>query len=309
MKHSLNKGLLLAGLSVAVGASMSGAFATAAGADGGPWSDSYPDQSWERSCHHAAGYDSEGRRAGLKAIGLTDDQKLIRFDVNKPGNACKIGDVSLDDEVLVGIDYRVQNGKLYGVGDEGGIYVLSTRDASAKRVSQLTVDLDGEYFGVDFNPAADRLRIISDTGQNLRHDVNPGGATIEDGDLTYPPAADAALGVTGAAYTNNDLDPATNVTLFDLDTALDQIAVQSPANSGQLAVTGKLGVNAGIQAGFDIYSSIRDDRAVYNKGFAVLHVGDHSNLYKIDMLTSEADKQGTFRDYLVTDLALPLDQH
>jgi hypothetical protein len=30
-------------------------------------------------------------------------------------------------------------------------------------------------FGVDFNPAADRLRIISDAGQNLAHNVNAGG--------------------------------------------------------------------------------------------------------------------------------------
>lgn len=27
--------------------------------------------------------------------------------------------------------------------------------------------LEGTLFGVDFNPAVDRLRIISDTGQNL----------------------------------------------------------------------------------------------------------------------------------------------
>ena len=35
-------------------------------------------------------------------------------------------------------------------------------------MSPLTVGLDGDFFGVDFNPAAKRLRIISNTGQNLR---------------------------------------------------------------------------------------------------------------------------------------------
>ena len=45
-------------------------------------------------------------------------------------------------------------------------------------MSQLTIPLDGTVFGVDFNPAADRLRIISDTGQNLRHNVNAGGVTL-----------------------------------------------------------------------------------------------------------------------------------
>jgi len=36
----------------------------------------------------------------------------------------------------------------------------------ATSFSQLTVPLEGSFFGVDFNPAANALRIISDTGQN-----------------------------------------------------------------------------------------------------------------------------------------------
>ena len=113
-------------------------------------------------------------------------------------------------------------------------------------------------FGVDFNPAADRLRIISDTGQNLAHNVNAGGVTVANATLTYtaPPAtAVPATGVTAAAYTNNDLNqPDTGTTLFDLDTMQDQVAIQSPPGNGILVATGKLGVDAGRRAGFDIYS-------------------------------------------------------
>ena len=58
--------------------------------------------------------------------------------------------------------------ELYGLGDGGGIYTLDTSTAEAK-VTELTVDLQGDFLGVDFNPAANALRIISDTGQNLRH--------------------------------------------------------------------------------------------------------------------------------------------
>jgi hypothetical protein len=91
----------------------------------------------------------------------------------------------------------LQDGKLYGVGDRGGIYTISTRNASAVKVSQLTVALNGRFFGVDFNPAANRLRVISDTGQNLRHHIDdpagapPAGTTATDGTLTYPPATAA----------------------------------------------------------------------------------------------------------------------
>jgi hypothetical protein len=150
-----------------------------------------------------------GQSAGprLVVVGLTDDQRVVAFLATNPRNQLVIGKVSglAGDARLVGIDYRVQNGKLYGVGDAGGIYTVSTRTGQATKVSQLTVALRGTAFGVDFNPAANRLRVISDAGQNLRHNIDdPNGApaagmTAEDGTLTYPPATTAAGGVTGAA--------------------------------------------------------------------------------------------------------------
>jgi len=67
-------------------------------------------------------------------------------------------------------------------------------------MSHLSVPLEGTLFAVDFNPAADRLRILSNTGQNLRHNVNAGGMTIANGALNYT-AGTADTGITGAAYT------------------------------------------------------------------------------------------------------------
>ena len=149
---------------------------------------------------------SSADRMQLRAIGLTPNGRLISFHVADPSGATKIGKVSgLEvDTRLVGIDFRVQNGMLYGLGDHGGVYTLNRKTAEATRVSQVTALLEGQQFGVDFNPAADRLRIISDTGQNLRHDVN--GFTNIDTPLSYPPEPEEATGVTMAAYTNNDLD-------------------------------------------------------------------------------------------------------
>ena len=63
---------------------------------------------------------------GLKAIGLTADQRLVVFRVDQPGPVVPLGKVDglKGDTRLIGIDYRVQNGKLYGVGDAGGIYTI-----------------------------------------------------------------------------------------------------------------------------------------------------------------------------------------
>jgi hypothetical protein len=254
-----------------------------------------------------AGNRHDGHR--LVAVGLTADHKLVTFAVDKPSKARSYASVKgLDgDKRLVGIDYRVQDGKLYGVGDEGGIYRIERRTGMATKVSRLTVALSGSTFGVDFNPAADRLRIVSDTGQNLRHNVNAGGTTVVDTALTYPPAPTVAGGITAAAYTNNDLNADTSTTLYDIDTAMDQLVLQSPANSGQLSAVGKLGVDARADAGFDIYSPLRNGRATGATGYAVLSVGTRTGLYKISLVTGRADRLGSLpTKWHVTDLAVAL---
>ncbi|MFG3037422.1 DUF4394 domain-containing protein [Streptomyces sp. NPDC048330] len=251
-------------------------------------------------------------KGGLSAIGLTGDQRLVEFDVKKPSRTWSLGKVwgLSGDTKLVGIDFRVQNEKLYGVGDRGGVYTLNTTNARAMKVSQLTVALAGTTFGVDFNPAANRLRVISNTGQNLRHNIDDAAApltTTVDGMLTNPTTPPStAMGVTGAAYTNNDLNASTATTLFDLDTMADRIALQSPANAGSLAPTGNLGVNADLDAGFDIYF---DAAAGMNHGFATIGTGGSYRLYSVNLLAGKATDKGAFpKKYQVTDIALPVDQ-
>ncbi|MEV7951629.1 DUF4394 domain-containing protein [Streptomyces rubiginosohelvolus] len=257
------------------------------------------------------GMDHRGHKA-LTAVGLTADQRLVEFTVDRPARTTDIGRVSglRGDTKVVGIDFRVQNEKLYGVGDRGGVYTLNTANARATKVSQLTVALAGRQFGVDFNPAANRLRVISNTGQNLRHNIDDSAAplgTTTDGTLTNPTTPPTtATGVTGAAYTNNDLNAATATTLFDIDTMADRVSLQSPANAGTLAPTGNLGVNAGPDAGFDIYFSPKRGT---NRGFATLNTGGTARLYEVDVLTGAARDLGAFSQRRqVTDLALPLEQ-
>ena len=265
---------------------------------------------------------ADARRSGrsLNAVGLTTDGRLVRFSTDTPGRTRNIGRVQnglSGDQSLIGIDYRVQDGKLYGVGNNGGIYTLSTADASAFKVGQLTVGLMGTAFGVDFNPAANRLRVISNTGQNLRHNIDDAtatapplaGMTQNDGTLTIPPATTPAAGVTGAAYTNNDLDANTATTLYDIDTVNDTVVVQSPANAGLLAPTGKLQVDAGTSVGFDIYSRNRFGVTQGNTGFATVSVLGRYSFFQVNLLTGKLSRVGGFRsDTQVVDLAIPLDQ-
>jgi Domain of unknown function (DUF4394) len=242
----------------------------------------------------------------LRVVGLTDDGYLVCFNERAPRRLREIGYVSglvAPDSSLIGIDFRVQDGMLYGVGNGGGVYRIDATNAAATRVNSLTVALAGDSFGVDFNPAADRLRIVSNTGQNLRHDVNA-GLTTADLTLNYAPGI-TAPGIVGAAYTNNDLDVGTATTLFDLDANLDQIAVQAPPNNGSLGATGKLNVDAGPAAGFDIYSRLEGGVSDGNRGFAAINVAGDYAFYRIGLLSGRTDYVGSFKRPIV-DIAVPL---
>jgi hypothetical protein len=213
------------------------------------------------------------------------------------------------DTAAIGLDFRVQDGLMYLVGNTGGIYTVKlpptpSADPVVTKVSQLTVPLYGTSFGVDFNPAVDRLRIVSDTGQNLRHNLGD-NTTTEDAVLSTPPALGPTRGVTAAAYTNNDLNPDTATTLFVIGTATDEVLIQSPANNGLLTATGKLTVDA-ADAGFDIYSTLSGGKAVSVAGFATIAAANGSaSLYSVNLLGGTATSVGKF-PLAIKDLAISL---
>ncbi len=152
-------------------------------------------------------------------------------------------------------------------------------------------------FGFDFNPVVDRIRIVSNTGQNLR--VHPEtGVVIVDGRLAYA-SGDANFGVpptvAGAAYTNPDRDIATGTTLYDIDVDLHVLATQNPANSGTLQTVGALGVRTNDLLGFDIASV-----NMLNVGYAAMKLGGggrgrecgNSTLVQIDLATGLVTELG-----------------
>lgn len=263
----------------------------------------------------------------LPAFGLINGNTMSYFLTSTPNKLDWVADITGFvgcDTALVGVDMRVQDGLLYGVGNCPGsagyanIYTIPfLPDADVMpitKVSQLTVGLDGTNFGVDFNPAADRLRIVSDTGQNLRHNLSL-HTTIADMPLNLNGAP--AKGSIGAAYTNNDLSAASATTLFDIDTLNDQVAIQAPPNNGTLNPTGNLGVNASPKVGADIFSDLPSPawpptgKTITNTAFAAfaLNGTTRSSFYMFDVLTGTATKVGDFPSIgPVTDVAIDLDR-
>lgn len=108
MNKFLNRGLLLAGLAATV--TMAGAASASAGLTHDKSRDWSP---CAESSHR------EGGKRGLTAIGLTIDQKLVKFDVRKPGKAFEVGEVatSTGTSTSSASTTRCRTTKPYGVGD------------------------------------------------------------------------------------------------------------------------------------------------------------------------------------------------
>jgi hypothetical protein len=202
---------------------------------------------------------------------VTSSNKLIRFRSESPETVTVVGTITglQTGEDVVGIDFRPANGQLYALGKFGGagrLYTINTTTAAATLVAPLTVDptdttspsaaLNGTAFGIDFNPVADRLRVVSDAEQNIR--INPAnGRVITDDNLAYI-SGDQNFGsnpnITDAAYSNS-FAGATETTLYDIDSGFDIVATQDPPNSGQLRTQTTLAQNTTEVTGFDIRGS------------------------------------------------------
>lgn len=219
---------------------------------------------------------------------LTASNKLLSFDRATPATIRTTATVTglQAGENLLGIDVRPADGQLYGVGSTGRIYTLNGVTGVATVKATLAADagdttapytaLAGTEFGVDFNPVADRLRIVSNTGQSLRINVDT-GATTTDGNINGGVASTA---ITAAAYTNSFAGTA-STTLFVIDAANATLYTQNPPNNGTLASAVPLGVAATGVAGFDI-----DART--NTGYAVMTVAGVRNLYTVNLAATTA---------------------
>jgi hypothetical protein len=212
-------------------------------------------------------------------VALEDGIRLVRFTDAKPG---VIGWRSIKGASgkIVGIDVRPADGGLYGLGADGAVSRLDPATGQATMTSRLNVAPAPDATVVDFNPVADRLRVVTASGRSLRVNVDT-GETIEDGRLNYA-AGDANAGrtpaVTAGGYSNSTVGPKPAATgLYEIDSAAATLVLQDPPNAGTLVSKAKLGMPAAALRGGDVWTGA-DGKLVQ---FAV----SGARLYRIDVAT------------------------
>lgn len=255
------------------------------------------------------------RPLGEELLGLSAGQELLRFHAGAPQHILERRSISglAHGEQLVGLDYRVARSVLFALADSGRLYTLDVSSGAAHPVGspQALPRLHGPGLGFDFNPAADRIRVVTAQGQNLR--LHPDTGQQVDGDATQPgvqpdPALRYAWGdmhagrtphIVAAGYTYNQRDDKLT-TNYAIDAALGTLVLQgsregaqpvvSP-NTGQLRTVGPLGLGPLVDASFDI-SDVR------NAALLAARTSPQAPtvLYRVDLDTGRASALGVVGD-------------
>ncbi|MCA1930612.1 DUF4394 domain-containing protein [Rheinheimera sp.] len=241
---------------------------------------------------------------GNETLWLLDNtHQLIKVKVAAPDKIVEQKTLSglATGEALVGIDYRVAYGVLFALSNQGQLYSIDTGTGKLTATGPVLPagTLKKGQFGFDFNPVADRIRVVNEHGQNLRLHPETAALASVDPELHYADK-DANFGkkptIVAAAYTYNQQDSALT-TNYAIDKTHGTLVTQgskegtTPAvspNTGQLFTVGSLGLQSLQQISFDISD-------LSNLSFMAVSTTAEpaSTLYQLYLQTGQNKKLGT----------------
>jgi Ca2+-binding RTX toxin-like protein len=229
-----------------------------------------------------------------RIVAVASGNQLVLFGPTTPSITAQhqiSGLLSPATEVVYGIDTRPKTGQVFIFTSDGTgrSYTVNPDTGAATPIGEFPGPVSGPLHGYDFNPTADRIRLVTSTDQNLRINPDTGALANADTNLTFTPPATGPI--IGAAYDHNTVG-AGPTTLYEIDAA-SYLDIQgsiggSPmsANSGAVTSIGPLGVtiDPSTDAGFDI--------APNGVAYAALKSGGVNGLYTIDLASGHATSVG-----------------
>lgn len=226
---------------------------------------------------------------------LTSNNQLLALNVratNTPTATVSITGLQQGENILA-IDFRPVTGQLYGIGNNNRLYVINQITGAARVVGTdpISPTLNGTAAAFDFNPTVDRIRLMTNTGQNLRLHPETGAVAAIDGSINGVTGAV----ITGCAYTNSKAG-VTTTTLYDIDPTTDRLYIQNPPNNGTLVDVGPLGLDITEVGGFDISP---DGSAIASVTF-----GGNVELQQVNLTTGRLQKLGNLPSNVI-GIAIP----
>jgi outer membrane protein assembly factor BamB len=230
-------------------------------------------------------------------VGLVDGKSIVTIDPASRKLASKVNIRGAG--MVLGIDVRPADGTLYGVTSDGHLVTIDPRTGQATmrfKLSQPWPPAAATIF--DFNPAADRLRLMNSEGVSLRINVDDGMVTV-DGSHKFKDTdvnAGKTPRIVAGAYTNSYKGTKTTM-LYNIDAATGSLVTQAPPNDGVLNTVGSLGVPVTGAVAFNIVSSGPDQNAAWLVTGGIL--------YSVDLKTGKATTAGKISGLngMLTDIA------
>ena len=232
----------------------------------------------------ASAFAASGAQAAGWIVGLVDGKSIVTIDpaTRKVASRADIKGVG----AILGIVVRPADGMIYGIANDGTIVTIDAKTGQATMKSKMSEMLKpGVIATVDFNPVADRLRVMGSDGTSLRVNVED-GKTIVDGSHKFKDGdvnAGKTPKVIAGAYTNSWKGTKATA-LYGLDATTASLVTQNPPNDGVLNTVGPLGVSLNGPVAFNIVAPGEDQ----NDGW--LTTG--GTLYKVDLKSGKATMVG-----------------
>lgn len=227
---------------------------------------------------------------------LTDGKQLLKINAMNSEMATATTPITglMANDALTAIDFRPATGELYGVSMMNRLYVINQETGAARVVGMaaLSPAIIGSAVALDFNPTVDRIRLVTNTGQNLRLHPETGAVAATDGVIN----GGMSPSIESVAYTNNVAGASTTV-LYDIDSKSDKLYKQDPPNNGTLVEVGALGVDITASAGFDINPA--GDAAL-----TAVQVAGKWELHQVDLMTGKLTKIGNLPAGNINGLAI-----
>lgn len=185
------------------------------------------------------------------AVGLVGERTLVTIDT-ATGEATATTDI-VGPGRIAAIDWRPADKALYAVTDAGEILRvdLAAGTAETVAVTDTVLPMAGPV-AMDFNPMADRLRLMS--GLTNHRVVTDTGETMVDGALHFAPEADldgTMPMIVATAYANSWGKPEATAQ-YNIDAGLNALVRQTAPNDGTLMPVGSLGIPASTTYALDI---------------------------------------------------------
>lgn len=198
---------------------------------------------------------------------VNSGNQLITFRANAPNAilSTKVFTGHQFAEDIIALDFRPLTGELYALGlrDNGPgsdtlrIYKVNKDTAAALLITTFTSVADAAFYGFDFDPQVDQIRVVNNLDQSFRFDPVSGNLLGVDANLNDLSGPEAVVGI---ASDRVDFDSNTLSTLFGIDTSVNRLVRIGSVNGtplspsgGVLTAIGPLGVNVGSNdVGFDI---------------------------------------------------------